>query len=194
MSFKPASATGVCRPSELAHFVLRTNDPVRLVDFYTKFLNADVVHSNDLITFLTWDHEHHRLAIVNDPNAVPKQENSCGFDHIALTYDSLGDLVQSYLARKKMGIEPAYCMHHGMSTSMYYRDPDGNKIETQVDTFEKPEDAMEFMMSAEFAKDPRGPSFDPEELVRRFEAGEDEKELMNRGVPPVANAEVKASA
>ncbi|KAF9872450.1 biphenyl-2, 3-diol 1, 2-dioxygenase 2 [Colletotrichum karsti] len=191
MALKPS---GVLRPSELAHLVLRSNDAKRLVEFYTKFLNARVVHSSELITFLTWDHEHHRLAILNDPTAVPKPENVCGMDHFALTFDSLGDLLQSYRSRKEMGIEPAYCVHHGMSTSMYYRDPDGNKIETQVDAYEKPEDALEFMKSAEFAKDPRGPRFDPEEMLRRFEAGEDEKDLILRGSLPLVTAEVKASA
>ncbi|KAH0423213.1 biphenyl-2,3-diol 1,2-dioxygenase 2 [Colletotrichum kahawae] len=185
--------SGVSRPSELAHLVLRTNNAKRLVDFYTKFLNARVVHGSELITFLTWDHEHHRLAILHDATATPRPENSCGMDHFALTFDSLGALLTSYRARKEMGFEPAYCVHHGMSTSMYYRDPDGNKIETQVDAYEKPEDAVAFMMSAEFAKDPRGPRFDPDEMLRRFEAGEDEKTLMVRGaVPPVS--EVQATA
>ncbi|KAK6215680.1 glyoxalase/Bleomycin resistance protein/Dioxygenase [Colletotrichum tabaci] len=174
------ASTGVCRPSDLAHLVLRTKDLPRLVEFYRNFLNAKITHSSDLITFITWDHEHHRLAIVNDPNAVPRPENAVGMDHFALTFDSLADLLQSYKARKELGIEPIHCMNHGMSTSMYYRDPDGNKIETQVDAFDTKEDAVRYMMSAEFARDPRGSRFDPEDLVKRFEAGEDEKNLMKR--------------
>ncbi|OHE92933.1 glyoxalase/Bleomycin resistance protein/Dioxygenase [Colletotrichum orchidophilum] len=173
-------STGVCKPSELAHLVLRSKNPERIVEFYQKFLNAKITASSNLITFLTWDHEHHRLAILNDPSAVPRQDNTVGMDHFALTFDSLGDLLQSYKARKEMGIEPVYCVNHGMSTSMYYKDPDGGKIETQVDTFETKEDAVAYMMSAEFGSDPRGPRFDPEELLKRFEAGEDEKSLMKR--------------
>ncbi|KAK1566359.1 glyoxalase/Bleomycin resistance protein/Dioxygenase superfamily protein [Colletotrichum navitas] len=169
-----------CRPSELAHFVLRTKNPQKLIEFYQNFLNAKITHSSDIITFMTWDHEHHRFAILTDPNAVPKQDNSVGVDHFALTFDSLGQLLQAYKTRKEAGIEPAYCVHHGMSTSMYYRDPDGNKIENQVDAFETKEEAVQYMASAEFAEDPRGPPFDPEELLRRFEAGEDEKILMKR--------------
>ncbi|GKT42934.1 biphenyl-2,3-diol 1,2-dioxygenase 3 [Colletotrichum spaethianum] len=170
-----------CRPSELAHFVLRSKNPQQLVEFYKNFLNAKITHSSDLITFMTWDHEHHRLAVLNDPNAVPKPENAVGVDHLALTFDSLGHLLQAYKARKEFGIEPAYCANHGMSTSMYYKDPDGNKIENQVDAFETKEDAIQYMMNAEFTEDPRGPRFDPEELLKRYEAGEDEKSLMKRG-------------
>ncbi|KAK2000702.1 Glyoxalase/Bleomycin resistance protein/Dihydroxybiphenyl dioxygenase [Colletotrichum falcatum] len=172
---------GACRPSELAHFVLRSRDKQRLTEFYQNFLNAKVTHSSEYITFLTWDHEHHRLAIVNDPNAVPKQDNQVGFDHFALTYDSLGHLLQAYKARKAVGIEPAICVQHGISTSMYYKDPDGNKIENQVHALKTNEEAIAYMMtSEEFAENPRGPQFDPEELLKRFEAGEDEKSLMKR--------------
>ncbi|KAK2018601.1 glyoxalase/Bleomycin resistance protein/Dioxygenase superfamily protein [Colletotrichum eremochloae] len=170
-----------CRPSELAHFVLRTKNPQKLIEFYQNFLNATITHSSDLITFMTWDHEHHRFAILNDPNAVPKQDNAVGVDHFALTFGSLGQLLQAYKTRKEIGIEPAYCVHHGMSISMYYKDPDGNKIENQVDTFKTKEEAMQYMTSAEFAKNPRGPDYNPEELLKRFEAGEDETTLMKRG-------------
>ncbi|KAK1983928.1 glyoxalase/Bleomycin resistance protein/Dioxygenase superfamily protein [Colletotrichum cereale] len=170
-----------CRPSELAHFVLRSKNPQKLIEFYQNFLNAKVNHSSDLITFMTWDHEHHRFAILNDPDAVPKQDiDTVGVDHLALTYDSLEHLLQAYKTRKEVGIEPAYCVNHGMSTSMYYKDPDGNKIENQVDVFKTKEEAVQYMTGADFTKDPRGPRFDPEELLRRFEAGEDEKSLMKR--------------
>ncbi|EFQ25761.1 glyoxalase/Bleomycin resistance protein/Dioxygenase superfamily protein [Colletotrichum graminicola] len=169
-----------CRPSELAHFVLRTKNSQQLIDFYQNFLNARITHSTDIITFMTWDHEHHRFAILKDPNAVPKQDNAVGVDHFALTFDSLGQLLQAYKTRKEAGIEPAYCVNHGVSMSMYYKDPDGNKIENQVDAFETKEEAIQYMASAEFTRDPRGPTFDPEELLRRFEAGEDEKILMKR--------------
>ncbi|KAJ0160244.1 Biphenyl-2,3-diol 1,2-dioxygenase 2 [Colletotrichum tanaceti] len=176
----PTAPTGVCRPSALAHLVLRTKDLPRLVEFYRVFLDAKITYSSDLITFITWDHEHHRLAIINDPDAVPRPENAVGMDHFALEFDSLADLLQSYKARKELGIEPVRCTNHGMSTSMYYRDPDGNKIETQVDAFETKEEAVRYMTGAEFAEDPLGTTFDPDDLVKRFEAGEDKEDLMKR--------------
>jgi len=46
---------------------------------------------------------------------------------------------------------------------MYYSDPDGNKIEIQVDNFDTPEAANEFMTSKYFAENPIGTDFDPEE-------------------------------
>ena len=59
---------------------------------------------------------------------------------------------------------------------MYYRDPDGNQIETQVDNFDDPEEATRWMSSPEFLENSLGADFDPEELCRRVERGEDEGE------------------
>lgn len=74
--------------------------------------------------------------------------------------------------------------------SIYYEDPDGNQIETQVDSFEDPEEATKFMASEEFAENPIGVDFDPEELIRMLQAGESEESLKkrekigSRGLPP----------
>ena len=63
---------------------------------------------------------------------------------------------------------------------MYYRDPDGNEIETQVENFESPEEATSFTMSEKFAENPIGTDFVPEDLIRRIEAGEEDKEIKKR--------------
>lgn len=63
---------------------------------------------------------------------------------------------------------------------MYYIDPDGNRIETQVDNFETADEANEFMASEAFAVNPIGTDFDPEELVRRLESGESHAEIKKR--------------
>ena len=60
---------------------------------------------------------------------------------------------------------------------MYYRDPDGNKVELQIDNFETMEQMKGFFRSNDFAKNPIGISFDPDELARDFHAGVPEAEL-----------------
>ena len=71
-------------------------------------------------------------------------------------------------------------MNHGPTVSIYYADPDGNQIETQYDVWDTPEPANEFMNSAEFAENPFGVDFDPEEYIKRLEAGEKEEVLGKR--------------
>ena len=51
-----------------------------------------------------------------------------GVDHVAYTYASLGDLVDTYSRLKKRGIEPYWPVRHGPTLSLYYRDPDGIRI------------------------------------------------------------------
>jgi hypothetical protein len=63
---------------------------------------------------------------------------------------------------------------------MYYQDPDGNQIELQVDNYDNIEDATAFFYSPAFAENPIGVEFDPEDLLRRVEAGEDQAVLKRR--------------
>ena len=57
-----------------------------------------------------------------------------GVDHVAFEMESLADLVATFRRLGGEGIEPIRCFNHGVATSMYYRDPDGNEIELSVDT------------------------------------------------------------
>ena len=56
---------------------------------------------------------------------------------------------------------PEFCLDHGMTFSYYYRDPDGNHVELQVDNF------GDWAKSSAFVRE--GPEFheDPIGQVRR---------------------------
>lgn len=86
----------------------------------------------------------------------------------------------AYRQRKARGIEPVWSVNHGPTTSMYYKDPDGNKIEAQVDNFPTVEEATAFFKTKEFAENSIGVDFDPEDLVSRLRSGEDPKAIMKR--------------
>lgn len=182
----------VISPKKLAHVVLRTNNFRAMVDFYSKFLGAKVIYENEFLAFLTYDDEHHRIAIIAIPGTKGKDPTTCGLEHIAFTFDTLSELLLAYRQRKQHGILPLWPVNHGPTTSIYYRDPDGHMIETQVDNFEDPDDATEFMKSKYFAENPIGTDFDPEDYIARLEKGESEKELQKRveigprGVPNFA--------
>ncbi|KAF6813523.1 biphenyl-2,3-diol 1,2-dioxygenase 2 [Colletotrichum sojae] len=179
------SSNRVPAPISIAHIGLRTRNAEKLVAFYQNLLGARVVLANDYISVLTWDEEHHRLAIIHDATAVPKQSNSSGVDPIALKFASVRDLVQVYRQAKDTGIVPDRCINHGVSTSLYYADPDGNKIDALIEAYDDPEDVQRHMGSLN-AADIRVVKFDPEELRRRDEAGEDDESLRGAGLlgPP----------
>ena len=60
---------------------------------------------------------------------------------------------------------PYWPIRHGPTLSLYYKDPDGNRLEFQVDCFATAEEANAYMRGDSFAANPIGVEFDPEELV-----------------------------
>ena len=164
-------------PDRMAHVVLRTRQFRPMLEWWANLLQAEVVFENGFIGFLTFDDEHHRIAIVQPPDVGGPVEKSAGLDHIAFTYAGLGDLVATYERLKKQGINPAWAVNHGLTLSVYYRDPDGNQAELQIDRFATNEEATAFLRSPAFARHPIGHSVDFDDLVRRFHEGEDEAVL-----------------
>ncbi|KAF2827186.1 Glyoxalase/Bleomycin resistance protein/Dihydroxybiphenyl dioxygenase [Ophiobolus disseminans] len=175
-----APVTVVKSPSKLAHVVLRTNNLQSMVRYYQDFLGAQVIYENEMLAFLSYDEEHHRIALIQAPGTQAKSPTTCGLEHIAFSFDSLHDLLLSYRQRKQKGIMPLWPVNHGPTTSIYYRDPDGNEIETQVDNFKNADQATEFMKSKAFAENPIGVDFDPEEYIKRLQDGENEEVLTKR--------------
>ncbi|KAL2418078.1 hypothetical protein ABEF95_009006 [Exophiala dermatitidis] len=151
-----------------------------MIKFYTTFLGGTVTYGNSFLSFITYDEEHHRIAIAGLPDTGPKQPASCGLEHIAFSYPTLADLLLAYRQRKARGILPFWSINHGPTTSLYYRDPDGNKLETQVDNFDTAKEATVFMESNYFDENPIGTDFEPEDLITRLRNGESEHELKRR--------------
>lgn len=188
MSIKPSKNTFnppspdpmTVSPKALAHVVLRTNNFKSMVDYYAIFLGAEVIFNNGTFAFLSYDDEHHRIAFIRIPGLKAKDESMCGLDHTAFSFDTLGELLFSYQQRKEAGIVPFWSVNHGPTTSIYYRDPDGNKIETQVDNLDSPDKATDFMNSKVFAENPIGTDFDPEDYLVRLSSGTTEEQLKKR--------------
>ena len=120
----------VLPPSSFAHVVLRTGSLMRMKKFYVSFLGGRIAHENDFIAFITYDEEHHRIALIEVPGTGAKVNTSAGLEHIAYSYQTLADLLLAYRQRQRAGIEPYWCVNHGPTTSIYYKDPDGNMLET----------------------------------------------------------------
>jgi catechol 2,3-dioxygenase-like lactoylglutathione lyase family enzyme len=179
------AGAGTISPAKLAHFVLVTRDLPRLRDWYVTLLQARVVYEDPILCFLTYDDEHHRIAIGALPGVEEREAGlRVGLHHTAFTYRSLGELLFTYRRLKARGIEPFWCVNHGPTTSMYYRDPDANRVELQVDNFPTADEATAFM-HARFAENPIGIVFEPEELAARYEAGEPLEALRERpALPP----------
>jgi catechol-2,3-dioxygenase len=159
-----------------------------MIAWYRNVFEADVVYENPALAFLTYDDEHHRFAFANldvlKPGGTASGDRGeIGVNHVAYTYASAGDLLATYARLKRAGIEPYWPVHHGTTMSLYYTDPDGNRMEFQVDVGTVQE-ATALMRSPDYAANPVGVMYDPDALLARFEAGETEETLLAMPLGP----------
>lgn len=164
------------RSPRFVHVVYRTRRFAAMIAWYQTVFGCKVQYQNPVLAFLTYDEEHHRVALVNLDAVQPEATGAdrrgiVGVDHVAYTYASVEDLVETYARLKAQGILPYWCVHHGITLSMYYADPDGNQMEFQVDAFASAEAANGYMLGPHFAANPIGVEYDPEEMLAAIRAG-----------------------
>jgi catechol 2,3-dioxygenase-like lactoylglutathione lyase family enzyme len=179
-------------PVKLAHVVFRSSRYAEVVAWYKTVLGAQIAFANEVLTFLSYDDEHHRVAVINEPNLATRKTGTAGLHHIAFTFASLADLMGTYVRLRDLQIRPVFVINHGPTTSLYYEDPDGNNVELQIDNYDSIADATAFFYSDAFAENPVGVEFDPEEMLARFKAGEPEADLKRRpNAGPKGLADIK---
>lgn len=182
-----SSSTGaVVRPAYISHYGIRAQRFKEMIQWYETVFRARIQHENEFLAFMTFDEEHHRLVIFEDPATVGKPATAAGIDHVGYGLASFGDLVSTYQRLKAEGITPFLPLNHGFTTSLYYHDPDGNEVELSVDNFPTKEDCNAFVRSermAEIGRPPFGYTFDPDELAKLYHKGVPQEELARIGIP-----------
>jgi catechol-2,3-dioxygenase len=175
------------RPTKIAHIFYCTRRFEQMVRWYRIVFDASVQYEDGAQAFLTYDNEHHRFAIANMTVLEPEGTEAdklgvIGVDHVAYAYASLEDLFENYAQLKEKGIVPHKCIHHGVSVSMYYADPDGNLTELQVNRFGTPEEAQTYMRTPDSSANwfRHGVEFDPDVWRLRVQAGVAESDFLTR--------------
>jgi catechol 2,3-dioxygenase-like lactoylglutathione lyase family enzyme len=179
----------MAKPSKLAHVVYMTRRFNEMVSWYKTVFEAKVQYENPAFAFLTYDDEHHRFAFANmavfDPAGAAKEiPPGVGVNHIGYTYANVGELLENYARLKEAGITPYWRVHHGVTLSVYYRDPDGNRMEFQVDCCANAEEAHAFMHSDAFAANPVGVEIDPDVLLAQHRNGATAEQLLKMPAGP----------
>ena len=172
----------MAKPTKFAHVVYQTRRFDEMVEWYQKVFEAKVVYQNPMLAFLTYDDEHHRFAFANMSVLKPASADSAGrgdvgVNHVAYTYADLGELLETYARLKQAGVTPYWRIHHGITLSFYYRDPDGNRMEFQVDCGTV-EEANAYMHGDAFAANPIGIEIDPEALLAQYRDGVPLEQLL----------------
>ena len=185
-------------PEYLAHWVVKTARSDEVIAWYGTVFGARVVHEDSKIAFLTWDEESHRLALVKVPRLLRYlfplsrlRRKFYGIDHLGFTIGSLEQLLSTYERLKQAGITPVWSINHGPTTSLYYEDPDGVRLEFQTENFATAKETADYFLSGAFAANPIGVNFDPDYLLELLRSGTDPAELRRQGAGTRPGAKVR---
>ena len=148
----------------LGHVVLAVTDAARSRDFYTRTLGLKVAHE-DLergAVFLSFGREHHDLALFQTATGAPPDATQPGLHHMAWQLGSFEELQAAYRELRALGIAIESTVEHNVTRSIYFPDPDGNRVELYCDMVENGFEAMRTV----------GPRRDVIDLARMSPAGE----------------------
>ena len=181
----PGAVASMPSPAKIHHIHIFSDERYdEMVTFYQRILNAETITINpDGITFLSYDDHDHRIAMIKKPGWGRKADKPVGVSHLAFGYSSLGELIYIYKKMKEWGYPPPHwVVNHGNSTSFYYRDPDGNEVETMLDNY-TPLDTQEYKRHYQFTEEfgaMKEGNFDPDKMVALYESGVPETVLLDR--------------
>ena len=121
----------------LSHFGIHVTDLVRMEDFYTRVLGLLVSDRGTLsggptLVFLSRDpDQHHQLVLVT--GRPPGVEYNV-VNQISFKLPTLPDLKAIHARLRQEGIKEFRIVTHGNAWSVYFPDPEGNRVELFVDT------------------------------------------------------------
>jgi catechol-2,3-dioxygenase len=174
--------TRVLRPS-MHHVNLKTSRLEEMLDWYSTVIGGHPNFHCAWFAVLTNDGANHRIALTALPAFEDDDEKilHTGMHHSAFEYETLDELLATYLRLKSDGIGPDACLDHGPTTSFYYADPDGNLVELQTDNFGDWAMSTRFVRSDErFAANPLGVFVDPDKIVAARRQGLAPSEVHER--------------
>jgi len=124
----------------VSHFEIRARDQAVMEKFYTEtlgfivsdrgVLNAGPMKGRELIFLSHSPDEHHQIVLI--PSDVTDQGGGIG--HVAFRVDSLDEVRRVYEKVRELPQARPEPVSHGNTWSVYFRDPEGNRIEIFTQT------------------------------------------------------------
>jgi catechol 2,3-dioxygenase len=148
----------------IGHVVIKVRNLERSRKFYTEILGMDVMMEIPAIPgcFLANDRrDHHEIALFEvGAEADGLHGRQIGLAHIAFRLRNEQDLRAAYQEFKEKDVPISFTVDHGVTKSIYFRDPDGHELEVYVDN--SPEEMAKFpnpymgMAKLDFAQEEKG--------------------------------------
>lgn len=119
----------------LGHVVLKVSDQDQAEKFYHEVLGLSIVarfESRRMSFFSLGNHHDFAIEAIGDQAASP-DEKGIGLQHVAFKIgNQLNDLKAAKQELEAAGVEVSP-VDHGVTKSLYFYDPDGNRLEVYVD-------------------------------------------------------------
>ena len=125
---------------KFSHFGFFVTDVDRQADFYSRVLEFTITDRGFLqgpqgpmqLIFMSRDpDEHHQIVLIS---GRPAEISFNVINQISLKADSLATLQQFHERLKSADVTELVPVTHGNALSVYFRDPEGNRVELYVDT------------------------------------------------------------
>lgn len=135
----------MAKVNKVGHVVLNVHDLDASIKFYTEALGMEVMaHNRERhAAFLSFGTQHHDIALFRAPEGAERGE--LGLNHIAMQIEGgEAELRQLYGRVLNAGARIDHTTDHGLTRSVYFFDPDGNRLEIFCEMME-PEEGLKFM-------------------------------------------------
>lgn len=181
----------------LTEVVLRTCDLARLATFYERLLDERRVRdltptyppsrrradAPTRMRFIPLDPKRSfggdMLAIFECEGADAAEGSAgAGLHHFQMRLEGLPELFGTFVRMRNAGYLPVTAQNHGLGTSFYYLDPDGNRVELNARNFGSIEEEETYAATPDFAANPSGHEIDAAGILARHAAGESLQKLI----------------
>jgi catechol 2,3-dioxygenase len=138
---------------KLGHIVLNVRDAQQSKAFYTSVLGLMVAHEDRErgAVFLSVGTQHHDLALFQLATGEPPSATQPGLHHMAWQLGSFEELQAAHRELRAMGVAVESTIEHNVTRSVYFHDPDGNRVELYCDMVD---DGLEVMRTVGPRRDP----------------------------------------
>jgi catechol-2,3-dioxygenase len=119
-----------------SHMGIYVTDPGRMEDFYTRVLGFAVTDRGTLgstsLIFLSRDPQEHHQIVLASGRPAPGGFNP--INQMSFRMADFAGLREMHRRLEREGVQDLAPVSHGNALSIYFKDPEGNRIELFVDT------------------------------------------------------------
>lgn len=125
------------QPERIGHVVIKVRDVERSKQFFTGVMGLKLMMELPKLKmafFASNGRDHHEIACIQvGADADRQHAKQIGLLHIAFRLDDEEHLKRAYKELKEKDVPIDFTVDHGITKSIYFRDPDGHQLEVYCD-------------------------------------------------------------